>query len=57
MPIVAIMLWYSWHMPIVAIMFSFFSFIALKSLKLFGFPIFRFSAYPMKVIPETLRGH
>jgi hypothetical protein len=44
-------------MPIVAILFSFFSFIALKSLKLFGFPIFRFSAYPMKVIPETLRGH
>ena len=27
-----------------------------QDLKLFGFPIFQFSAYPIKVIPE-IRGH
>jgi hypothetical protein len=34
-----------------------FDFIAPKNLKLFGFLIFRFWAYPMKVIPETHRAH
>jgi len=28
-----------------------------KTFKLFGFPIFRFWAYLMKVIPETHRAH
>jgi len=29
----------------------------LQHIKLFGFPIFRFCAYLMKVIPETRRAH
>jgi hypothetical protein len=31
--------------------------IAKKNFKLFGFPIFRFWAYLMEVIPETRRAH
>jgi hypothetical protein len=34
-----------------------FGFIAPKMLKLFGFPIFLFWAYLMKVIPEMRRAH
>jgi len=34
-----------------------FCLIAPKNYKLFGFPIFRFSGYLMKFIPETRRVH
>jgi hypothetical protein len=43
------------HDVMLAILFRSFSFIAPKNFKLFCFPIFRFWAYLMKIIPETRR--
>ena len=46
-----------WPEQILAILFRPFRFYCSQNFKLFGFPIFRFWAYLMKVIPEMRRAH
>ena len=46
-----------WPYPILAILFMSFSFIAPKTIKLVGFPIFWLWAYIIKIIVEGRRSH
>ena len=42
---------------VLTVLFRPFIFHAMKTIKLFGFPIFRLWAYPMRIIEETRRAH